>query len=103
MKLLGIGLIVSGSFAAAVILLIVTGWLLVGCSSAPAPLWYRTDGRSVRSSPEALQRAEADQAACDAERVKTIATGLALTAYARQEAGEIVFRGCMMDRGYVQR
>jgi hypothetical protein len=40
---------------------------------------------------------------CEAERAKTIATGVALSAAGRQDAGAIVFRGCMMEKGYVQR
>jgi hypothetical protein len=76
--------------------------LLAGCASQPEWLWHRADGQGIRSNPALLQRAETDLAVCEAERAKTISSSN-LNAAGRMEAGDIVLRGCMMGKGYVQR
>jgi len=74
-----------------------------GCASQPEMKWFRTDGRSILNDPALLQKAESDMAVCQGEKAKVLASGIALSAYDRQGAGNTVLRGCMAERGYVLR
>jgi uncharacterized lipoprotein YajG len=83
---------------------------LGGCATAPAMLWVRSDGQSVRENPVFQTQFELDSTACLGERNKASLSGVTFTggglagvaaAQNRSDAADTVQRGCMAEKGYL--
>lgn len=90
--------------------LFVAAAILAACTTAPPPLFVRTDGRSIKTDPVLSQQFQVDKTVCLGNREKADLSGVtvsggglagAIALQNRSQAADAVFVGCMAEKGYM--
>jgi hypothetical protein len=75
---------------------------LSACAESSPKAYYRVDGQPITTNPALMREWDRDDAICRGEMAKADSASVAPMSR-RFQADEDVYRGCMAQRGYVQR
>lgn len=78
--------------------------LLAACQTAPTGYWYRqSDGVRVDANSNVLDQFQKDRAICDGEAAKAALASNEKDVFIHKKNVNLVFDGCLTERGYVRR
>ncbi len=78
--------------------------LLAACVSTPQPYWHRIDtGQRVDETPAVLAQFQRDRVICDGEAAKAALASNEKVVSVHRKNINLVFDGCLAERGYIRR
>ncbi|MGX1496849.1 putative small secreted protein [Labrenzia sp. MBR-25] len=83
--------------------LVLIAVLLAGCQTTQGYWYSQKTGQRVDESSALLAQFQKDRAICDGEAAKAALTSTAKTNFEHKALVNLVFDGCLTDRGYIRK